>query len=361
MKGSLMFFIALFVLLPALTADASYHFSNFRGIPPIHTLGGTTKIPQGMTPDEIKSVYHLPKTGGKGTIVIIGAYDDATIENDLGVFSKTFNLPVCTTANGCFTKHKIGAPKTNSGWVGETSLDVEWAHAIAPDAKIVLVEATTQSGANLLKAIDYAASVKDASAISMSWGGPEFPEEVSLDSHFKNVSGAPFFASSGDDGTGASWPASSPYVIGVGGTYVSMSSSGTFQKETAWDGSGGGVSAYEPEPAFQKQYSIPKAGDMRAIPDVSYDADPASGFPIFRAGKWQTVGGTSAGAPQWAAIAALGNVNIKNIYADKSGSDNAKYFRDITSGTNGDCGYICNARTHYDYITGLGSPLSANF
>jgi subtilase family serine protease len=315
-----------------------------------------------MTPDEIKAIYHLPKTGGKGTIVIVGAYDDPTIESDLNYFSKTFGLPACTSASGCFTKHKMSTTiKPNTGWSGETSLDVEWAHAIAPDAKIMLVEATTQSGANLLKAVDYAASVKDASAISMSWGGGEFPEEVSLDPHFKSVSGAPFFASSGDNGSGASWPASSPYVIGVGGTSLSVSSSGTFLRETAWEGSGGGISAYEKEPAFQSSYSIPKAGGMRAIPDVSYDADPHSGFPIYRAGKWQIVGGTSAGAPQWAAIAALGSVDIKSIYADKSGSDTAKYFRDITSGENGDCGYICIARAHYDYITGLGSPLTDNF
>jgi len=353
--------IALLVLLSASPAEASYHFSNFKGRPPIHIYGRSTKTPQGMTPDEIKNIYHLQKNGGKGTIVIVGAYDDATIESDLAVFSKTFNLPACTSANGCFTKHKIGSPKTNTGWAGETSLDVEWAHAIAPEAKIVLVEAATPSGANLLKAIDYAASVKDASAISMSWGGGEFPEEVSLDAHFKSVSDAPFFASSGDNGTGASWPASSPYVIGVGGTHVSLSSNGSFSKETAWEGSGGGVSAYEKEPAFQSNYSIPKAGGMRAIPDVSYDADPASGFPVYRNGKWLTVGGTSAGAPQWAAIAALGNVDIKQVYADKSGSDASKYFRDITSGENGDCGYICIARSHYDYVTGLGSPLTDTF
>jgi subtilase family serine protease len=363
MMGSLLAFaFAVFVLITAHPAEAAYHFSDFKGKPPIHIYKSSTKAPEGMTPDEIKAIYHLPKTGGRGTIVIVGAYDDATIESDLAAFSKAFDLPTCTSASGCFTKHAMSTSiKPNSGWAGETSLDVEWAHAIAPNAKIELVEATTPSGANLLKAVDYAASVKDASAISMSWGGGEFPEEVSLDSHFKSVSGAPFFASSGDNGSGASWPASSPYVIGVGGTSLTLKSDGTFSKETAWVGSGGGISAYETEPAFQKAYSIPKSGGMRAIPDVSYDADPHSGFPIYRAGRWELVGGTSAGAPQWAAIAALGNVDIKNIYADKSGGSNASYFRDITSGTNGDCGYICDARSHYDYITGLGSPLTDNF
>jgi subtilase family serine protease len=356
-------FVLSFLCLGIKKSEAAYHFSNYKGRPPIHIYGGTTKIPVGLTPSQIKSFYNLPVAGGHGTVVIVGAYDDKTIEKDLNDFSKQFNLPVCTTANGCFEKYLMTTgEKSNSGWAMETTLDVEWAHAIAPSAKILLVEATTPSGSNLLKAVDYAGSRKDASAISMSWGGAEFPEEVSLDSHFKSVSGAPFFASSGDNGAGASWPAASSLVIGVGGTTISKKADGTFSKETAWAGSGGGVSIYEKEPAFQNGYSIPKAGGMRAIPDVSYDADPASGFSIIRSGKWYVVGGTSAGAPQWAAIAALGTgINIANLYADKSGSNDAKYFRDIKSGSNGDCGYYCSARAHYDYVTGLGSPLTDNF
>ena len=370
--GSLRYGVSVLVLVAVMLAamlfalphsiDAAYHFSNFKGIPPIHVYS-TTKTPVGMTPAQIKKIYGLPASGGKGTIVIVGAYNDVTIEADLAVFDKTFGLPACTTANGCFTKHLMNAKEgSNSGWAIETSLDVEWAHAIAPNAKIVLVAATTQSGANLLKAVDYAASLPGAVAISMSWGGAEFPEETSLDSHFKSVSNATFFASSGDNGAGASWPAASPQVVGVGGTSIALNSNGTFSKETAWGGSGGGISAYEKEPSYQSSYSIPKAGGMRAIPDVSYDADPASGFPIYHAGVWRKVGGTSAGAPQWAAIASLGGgVTLAHLYADKSGGNSGSYFRDITSGANGDCGYLCNARAHYDYVTGLGSPLTDNF
>jgi subtilase family serine protease len=360
--GALLIVLGTSALFIPNLAFAAYHFSDYKGTPPIH-IYATTKSPVGMTPDEIKKIYGLPASGGKGTIVIVGAYSDASIESDLAVFDAKFGLPACTTANGCFTRHLMSAKESsNSGWALETSLDVEWAHAIAPDAKIILVEATTQSGANLLKAVDYAASVPGAVAISMSWGGAEFPEELSFDSHFKSVSGAVFFASSGDNGAGASWPASSPYVIGVGGTSLSLSTSGAFSRETAWQGSGGGVSAYEKEPAYQSNYSIPKAGGMRAIPDVSYDADPASGFPIYHAGVWREVGGTSAGAPQWAAIAALGSgITLTRLYADKSGSDSASYFRDIVSGANGDCGYLCTARAHYDYVTGLGSPLTSRF
>ena len=260
----------------------------------------------------------------------------------------------------------------NSGWAMEMALDVQWAHAIAPNAKILLVEATTPSGANLLNAIDYATSRKDVVAISMSWGGAEFSDELSYDAHFvdKASPAAAFFASSGDNGAGASWPASSPNVIGVGGTSLALASSGALIAESAWSGSGGGVSAYEKEPAWQSAYKISKAAGMRAIPDVSYDADPASGYSVYLStgsgskakGSWSTVGGTSAGAPQWAAIKALGgSAALAKFYTDKASTSSLKYFRDITSGSNGDCTYYCSARKRYDYVTGLGSPQTAKF
>lgn len=386
-RFSIIFFAFLVVELVSLTSvNADYHFSNFRARPPIHVYGGGHKTPVGITPDEIKAVYHLPLDGGKGTIAIISAYDDVSIEKDLEYFSKQFNLPACSAKNNCFEKHLIkSGTKSDSGWAFETTLDVEWAHAIAPRAKILLVEAETPSGQNLLRAIDYAAARSDVVAISMSWGGAEFPEEISLDNHFVSKppylgcegsfassgvelsgcggkSGAVFFASSGDNGFGASWPASSPNVIGVGGTNVTLKNDGSFLRETAWFGSGGGVSVYEKQPIYQSTYSISKSRGMRAIPDVAYNADPRTGFPIMRLGIWRTVGGTSAGSPQWAAIAALGKgVKLDHLYTVKASDNAAHYFRDIVSGSNGDCIYYCDARRHYDYITGLGSPLTINF
>ena len=353
----------LFITLLASPAEAAYHFSDFEAKPPIHIFATTGKVPIGITPAQIKKIYNLPATGGKGTIVIVGAYDDVGIAQDLAAFSAAFNLPVCTIKNGCFTQHVMTkGMKDNIGWDLETALDVEWAHAIAPTAKIVLVEATTESGGNLLKAVDYAAKQKSAVAISMSWGGEEFPEEVGLDKHFKSVSNAVFFASSGDNGAGASWPASSPNVIGVGGTSLSLAKDGSLLKETAWSGSGGGVSAYEKAPVFQATYVIAKSKGMRAVPDVAYDADPVSGFPIIHAGVWHTAGGTSAGAPQWAALTALGKgASNTNFYTDKSSAMNASFFRDIISGANGSCGFYCTARARYDYVTGLGSPLTVHF
>jgi len=363
MKNKRFLFLVILFLLYGQNALAAYHFSSYRGKNPIHIYKSNTKTPQGISPDQIKKIYNLPKAGGHGTIAIIDAYDDTTMEADLAVFDKAFNLPDCTTKNGCFEQH-LTAQNTlkNSGWAGETALDVEWAHAIAPNAKILLVEAKTPSGANLLGAIDYAAGRPDVVAVSMSWGGNETVEEKSLDSHFKSKSGAVFFASSGDDGWGASWPAASPNVVSVGGTSLSFKSDGSLNKETAWPGSGGGVSAYETQPDFQKNYSIPKCNGMRAIPDVAYDADPQSGFSTYSNKKWYVVGGTSDAAPQWAAIQSLGlSASAKNLYSDKSTGSYTKYFRDIVSGSNGDCKYYCQAAKHYDYITGLGTPQTINF
>ena len=377
-------------------AEASYRFEDFSAGSPIHIFGLKTATPKGLSPSQIKKIYNLPSTGGSGTIAIIGAYDAPNIEHDLNIFSKKYGLPPCTSKSigksffvdkadsnkPCFEKHIISSAsavnvskstfKVDEKWALETSLDVEWAHAIAPKAKILLVEAQTQSGANLMKAIDYARSQSGVVAVSMSWGGPEFSNETDLDSHFVSLNGhdITFIASSGDSGYGTSWPAVSPNVIAVGGTSLNFSSLGKFMSEKAWAGSGGGISSYENLPQYQKDYSIKIQGitlGMRAIPDVSYNADPRSGFSVFKTDNdgtsaWYVIGGTSAGAPQWAGIKALGlSLSSTKIYNDKSSADNKKYFRDIVSGTNGDCGPMCNARKRYDFVTGLGSPLTHAF
>lgn len=364
--------ILLTITLAVLPASASAapkatKISLFKARPPIHIFKANQSQPQGMSPDKIKKIYNLPADGGQGTIAIIGAYDSPQIEKDLGTFDTTFNLAACTSKNGCLERHKMSsAIKTDSGWGLETALDVEWSHAIAPRAKILLVEAVTASGDNLLAAVDYARQRPDVVAISMSWGGPEFSDEASLDQHFTSKFGATFFASSGDNGWGVSWPAVSPNVVGVGGTTIKTDSTGKLISETAWNGSGGGVSKYVTQPDYQKTYDIKKAASKRAVPDVSYDSDPASGFAVYKSGpkkgSWYVLGGTSAGAPQWAAIKALGNsADNAKFYGDKSATNNASFFRDITSGTNGSCQYFCDARRHYDYVTGLGSPLTTKF
>lgn len=195
----------------------------------------------------------------------------------------------------------------------------------------------------------------------MSWGGSEFQDETTLDNHFTSNHGISFFAASGDSGAGVSWPAVSPNVIAVGGTSLAGAT------ESAWNGSGGGISHFEQQPLYQKTYNISKALNMRAIPDVSYNADPKSGYAVFRSttgtkGKWYVIGGTSAGTPQWAAIHALGlSASNTNFYKDKSSENSSTFFRDIVSGNNGDCAYYCQARARYDYVTGLGSPMTIHF
>ena len=344
-------------------ARASYRFSDFRAHPPLHAYSANKKTPSGLSPERIKAAYNLPASGGKGVIAIIDAYASPTLEKDLAVFDTTFHLDSCTVANGCLELHPMATKMTsNFGWGLETGLDVEWAHAIASRAKILVVEAVTPSGQNLLNAIDYARKRSDVVAISMSWGGPEFSDEIGLDSHFTSDYGAIFFASSGDNGAGVSWPAASSQVVGVGGTSLTFNSAGIFQKESAWSGSGGGVSAYEPQPSFQAGYDIKKANGRRAVPDVAYDADPRSGFSVYSKGSWYVLGGTSAGAPQWAAIRALGGTASNDrFYTDKAGNNNKNYFRDIVSGSNGNCSYYCDARKRYDFITGLGTPLTTHF
>lgn len=324
--------------------------------------------PRGLTPDVVRAAYNLPASSGRGTIAIIDAYDDPTIEEDLATFNKQFGLATCTTAKGCFEKHKMDATiKPNTGWAEETALDVEWAHAIAPKAKILLVEAKTASLANLLNAVDYARGRSEVVAVSMSWGSREFSSESNYDTRFAS-STAVFFASSGDNGNGVSWPAVSTNVIGVGGTTLHLDGNGSVKSEVAWSGSGGGLSKYEAAPGFQIAYQVPHANGKRAVPDVSYNADPNTGYSVYTttapAGQkgWIVVGGTSAAAPQWAAIRAMSStVTSDKLYKRAASSKYTSYFRDITSGSNGSCLIFCIADPQYDYVTGLGSPLRNSF
>ncbi len=306
------------------------------------------------SPNQIRAAYGLPSSGGaEVTIAIIVAFDAPTIWNDLEVFSNQFGLPPPTENN--FEVRKM-APniEADTGWGEETALDVEWAHAIAPDAKILLVQARSNSRGDLLAAIDYARNRPDVVAISMSWGGDEPSNPALFNARLVSSYGAVFFAASGDDGAGVMWPSSSANVVAVGGTTLNLNVDGTVISETGWSGSGGGLSAYEPLPAYQANYGL--STSKRAVPDVSYNANPQTGVAVYFNSSWYKVGGTSAGAPQWAAIHALGRSASNGYLYDKAKSAYSSYFRDITSGSNG-----YSASAGYDYVTGLGSPLTANF
>lgn len=338
--------------------------------PPIHIKnnGATPTYQNGYTPSQIKKAYGLDKvtsTGAGQTIAIVDAYGSPTIQSDLQAFDKQFGLKD-TTVTIAYPNGKPG--RTDGGWALETSLDVEWAHAIAPDAKILLVVAKSASISNLISAVDYATS-HGAKVVSNSWGGSEFSSEASYDTHFQHA-GTVYVASSGDNGSGVSWPASSPYVLSVGGTNLQLDSSGAYLSETGWSGSGGGMSTYESRPSYENLWQS-VVGTHRGNPDVSWDADPNTGVAVYDStlynGQkgWYQVGGTSFGAPCWAGLIALADqgrtspltsVNtINNLYSIAGSTNSTGYtnnYHDITGGNNG--GY--SSQGGYDLVTGIGSP-----
>ena len=341
------------LLLSVYPAFASADPTNLQAQPFHHlkNIDATLFTVSGNNPTNIKAAYNLPATGGQGTIAIIDAYDNPNVASDLKMFSSQFALPAAN-----LEVHKMtSSVRSNVNWGLEIALDVQWAHAVAPNAKILLVEATSAYLNDLLSAINYARSRADVVAVSMSWGSSEFSNEATYDSYFTSQYGATFYASSGDNGAGTSWPAVSANVVSVGGTTLNFAN-GAVSSETTWSGSGGGVSTYEPKPAYQSSLTYAN----RATPDVSYDADPNSGFAVYDSYGygWVVVGGTSAGAPQWAAIQALGQTaTLQNIYnAYGQTQMYSADFRDITAGSNG-----YSASVGHDLATGVGSPMSTNF
>jgi hypothetical protein len=316
----------------------------------------------GFTPAQILHAYGFDQVTWRGygeTIAIVDACDDPTVAADLHAFDQQFGLvdPKLTvtklTMNGL-------TPAYDSLWAMEISLDVEWAHAIAPKANILLVEAPTASLGALVNAVDYARYQPGVGVVSMSWGSSEFSMEGYYDSYFTTPAGhgnVTFVASSGDSGAPSSWPSISSNVLAVGGTTLSVGTNNAYGGEAAWSRSGGGYSPYETEPTYQD--GVQTSG-FRSNPDVAYDADPASGFAIYDNGAWLTVGGTSAGAPQWAGlIARVNQARVANGKARLNSALPAIYslpkadFHDITVGNNG---YA--AGVGYDAATGRGSPIA---
>lgn len=313
-------------------------------------------------PSQIKNAYGINKlnaTGKNQKIAIVTAYGSSTIKNDLTSFNSKFGL---STADLQVFYPQGTVAANDSGWAEETSLDVEWAHALAPDAAIYLVVAKSDSTTDLLNAVDYASNL-GVQVVSMSWGISEFSGEVNLDSHFQH-SGIVYVAASGDNGAGVVWPAASPNVLAVGGTTLRLDGSGNLKgNETAWTGSGGGISKFEKEPSYQKSLNI-KSNSHRAIPDVAFCADPNTGVMVYYNSAWYTVGGTSFSTPAWAAFISLIDENRttslynaqNQLYNIANSSAYYSNFRDITIGRNGYVP-IDNARNGYDFVTGLGTPL----
>lgn len=317
--------------------------------------------PQGYGPADIRSAYALSATAGKGkTVAIVGAYNDPTAEADLAVYRKRYGLSACTTANGCFHRaNQTGGPRmpsTDAGWATETSLDLDMVSASCESCKILLVEANSSSMTDLGAAVNYAAT-QHVSAISNSYTSDDLSQAAAYDHP-----GIAITAAAGDDGYGASAPASFATVIAVGGTTLKRSTNARHWTETAWSGTGSGCSAVSPKPSWQATATTQCAG--KAITDVSAVADPATGVAVYDSTRydglvgWNVFGGTSAGAPIIAGVYAMSG-HTTGYPAAYTWSHPAA-LNDVTTGKDGTCPKTsskwCTAGKGWDGPTGLGSP-----
>jgi hypothetical protein len=356
--------------LPATTSAVARHTA-------VRLAAGTE--PAGYSPAVIRSYLALSAEGAGQTIAVVDAYDDPDITSDAEQFSEQFGLPGVCGAGGkagdCFTldvREQSATAGSNPTWALETSLDVEWAHAIAPRARVMLVEANDSAFASLFRAVHTAVAAHPA-AVSMSWDiSGEFSDETYYD-HFCAVTSTVCVVASGDNGHPGGYPAYNPSVIAVGGTTLDLAGSGSVTSEVTWDQSGGGQSWVEREPAYQR--GVQRSG-WREMPDVSYDADQSTGVAVYdsiplegQTGWWE-VGGTSVGAPSWSAIFADADQlrlakGQRPLTAARYGAQRALYalpsgvIARITTGPdNGFCPVGCAPGSGYDEITGLGSPRS---
>ena len=310
-------------------------------------------------PTDLQSAYKLPSTGGKGkTIALIDAYYYPNAEADLATYRKMYNLPACTSANGCFTQVDATGndpsslapdPKGCMGWFGETALDLQMASATCPDCNILLVEVSGSRG-------DFGGAVNEAVmlgavAVSNSYGGKDSQDDPSY-----NHDGVLITAASGDKGYGVSSPASFTGVVAVGGTSLMRSASSRGWAEQAWSGSGSGCSAVVSQPPWQTEMGCSR----RAVVDVSAVGDPRTGVAVFcsdtQGGNWQIVGGTSAAAPIVAGAFTVLNVKPAPSFIWQNPAD----FFDVTMGSTSPTGcstpVLCTAGVGWDGPTGWGSP-----
>lgn len=315
--------------------------------------------PSGLGPADLRSAYKITGSGSAGTVIaVVDAYHYANAESDLATYRAQFGLPPCTKANGCFKQVDQNGgtkyPRGNIGWNQEAALDLDMVSAMCPNCSIVLVEATSNSFSNLAKAVQTAASLAGVHAVSNSYGGGE-SGSTSYES-FYNHPGVAITASTGDNGFGVSFPASSPHVIAVGGTSLVKASNTRGWSETAWSGAGSGCSTVYGKPGWQTDAGCA----MRTVADVSAVADPNTGVAVYgptsrRGSGWMVFGGTSASAPLIAGVYGV-NGGPVNYGADPYANTGALF--DVTSGSNGSCGgsYLCTSGVGFDGPTGLGTP-----
>lgn len=322
--------------------------------------------PSGVeTPGSLACVYQLVSgpagcpvatstavpTGGVGAIAIVDAGHYATAASDLAAFSKYYGIPPAQ-----FTITWAGKkPPTFDGWLLEEALDIEWAHAMAPNAKLFLVESVMYETDPTFSAVRLAAKLvaeNGGGVVSMSWGDAEVSQETGWDKFF-TTPGVVYFAASGDSGIGVSiYPGSSPNVVSVGGTFFNRNASGDFVDEV-YGGGGGDLSPYEPIPSYQSGIAS-IVGTHRGYPDVASDFCCA---PVYLEGAWYSVGGTSWASPTFAGIVnAAGNQQQSTLdeltwmYGELANSiEYAADFNDITQGA-------AQCKVGWDLCAGIGSP-----
>ncbi|MER6400171.1 protease pro-enzyme activation domain-containing protein [Kitasatospora sp. NPDC001603] len=339
-----------------------------------------TAAPSGFGPSQYDGAYNLNKTGADGTGVSVALWEfDGYSSTNLKTYDSQYGL----TGPAVSTVSVDGANYDSSPGEGqgEVELDSEIVRGVAPKATQLVYEAPNSDQGE----IDMAAKIvadNRVSVISISWGSCEPDTTASsmtaVDNSFKQAAaqGISIFSASGDDGSrdctrstsGSSvkavdFPASSPHQTGVGGTNLKVSGS-AYSSESAWSTAGGGVSTVFAKPSWQTGTGV--SGTMRTVPDVSSNADPASGFAIYTAGGWQVYGGTSAAAPLWSGYAAQFNQKAKaagqpvlgeaspRLYAVANGSGYGTTFHDVTTGKNQDF----STKAGYDQVTGWGSPIA---
>lgn len=318
-------------------------------------------LASGFTPTDVQKAYNLTGLSASGrTVAIVDAFGYPGLESDLATYRSNFGLPPCTTANGCFKRMDQNGgstnPPTDPGWDIEQALDVDAVSAACPDCKILVVQATSNSFANLGAAVNRAALQAGVAAISNSYGACCGVHDMAAYNH-PNIA---VVASSGDGGfdTGG-YPASDDHVVGVGGTSVSRDGSARGYHETAWSGAGSGCGV-NPKPAWQNKANTTCA--TKAVSDVSAASDPNLGGLVIYCGSvsgcggFIQVGGTSEASPIIGAVYALsGNTTgypARYLYGKKK-----RHLYDITSGSNGSCGVpVCTARVGWDGPTGMGTP-----
>jgi kumamolisin len=324
--------------------------------------------PTGLTPQQLYVAYSIPSGLGQGAIAIVDAYHYPTSLADFNTFSIQFGLPpeqsVSATSSSNTVFQVVFAsgtqPVVDSGWSQEMAIDTQWSHAMAPHAKIYLVEAKSSSVADLMAAVIIAKALPGVTQVSMSFGSPESAcNFVHYDPNLVQA-GVVFFAAAGDTPNELDFPALSKNAVSVGGTTLNFDSMGNRLFENSWSRTGGGASKFEPRPVFQNVVASTVQA-YRGGCDISAVGDPLTGLSVYDStpsggfSGWLNFGGTSVSCPIVAGIANAANVPFASSQAFNAavyGELGSPVFHDVTHGTSG-----TNAAGHgWDYLSGVGTP-----